>query len=137
LISEDEVSEAVSDYLRKRGFRVGWVKAGLPGFDIEAIHADGTHWLIESKGAANSKAAPAPDRRQYGNGQIFTLVGQAFLTAVSWLDREGCRGARIGIALPKTLWFDRHSAKIERVCRREGITIFRVDAMTKQVSETI
>lgn len=135
MISEDEVCNAVSSLLKQRGFRVDWVNAGQPGFDIHAIHEDGTRWVIEAKGASNSKRDPSQPVTEYGNGQIFTLVGQAFLTAVSFLEREDCRDAKIGIAVPKTKWFDIHSAKIERVCRQNQITIFRVDPVTLQVSQ--
>lgn len=135
MISEDEVTQAVVEHLKQRGFHSDWLNAGQQGFDIDAKNADGTRWLIECKGAANSKVAPSPERKEYGSGQTFSLVGQAFLTAISWLDRADCTGANVGIAIPKTKWFDEHSRKIERVCRNEGITIFRVDPVTLLVTE--
>ncbi|MDX0226776.1 hypothetical protein RWA06_02020 [Sinorhizobium meliloti] len=78
MISEDEVTKEVVDYLKRHGFHSDWVNAGRQGFDIDAKHDDGNRWLIECKGAANSKLAASPDRKEYDSGQIFSLVGQAF-----------------------------------------------------------
>lgn len=134
LISEDEVSEAVATYLISQGFSAKWIKAGQQGYDIEAWHKDGRRWVIEAKGATKSKPDSSRQPREYPNGQIFTLVAQAFLTAVSYLDKQDCAGAKVGIAVPRTKWFDTHSAKIERICRENGISIFRVDPETLSVS---
>lgn len=125
-LSEDQVCEAVSSYLKNAGFTdVNWVPAGRQGFDIACGPSD-THpgWIIEAKGGISSR--PLEKSKPYPNGSIFTVVSQAFNTATCHRDREERNGRSVGFAIPSGGWFDTHSKKLERACQELGITIFRV-----------
>ena len=127
MLSEDDVSKAVAAFLKSRGFTaVEWLPAGRSGFDISTA-GSATHkgWLIESKGAVNSKGDVAG--KPFPSGSVYTNVAQAFARAAYWRDHELNNGRSTGFAIPSTDLYDLHSRRLERACGELGITIFRVD----------
>lgn len=121
-------------WLEAKGFVVRAITSRQKGYDIDARHlTTNQRWVIEAKGATSSK----PETKRYGhdsgsNGAYFGTAA-AFHNAVSWTGRKELNDTNIGIAIPKTKWFDIHSYKLHPACEMIGITIFRV-AETGEIS---
>ncbi len=127
-VCEDEVCHLVAKWFEDNDFDVKWVRAGKRGLDIEAIHNQtGQRFIVEAKGATNSKRDSQHYGREYNQSGAYNRVSQAFWMASRWACLEQHKDANIGIALPSTYHFNNHSKPIENACRLLGIAIFRVD----------
>jgi len=127
-VCEDEVCEIIAAWFEARGFDARWIPAGKQGIDIEARHRrTGQHWIVEAKGATTSNKSSPFYGREYDQNGAYNRVSQAYWMASRWACLEQHRDTNIGIALPSTYYFDKHSRPVERACKLLGITIFRVN----------
>lgn len=123
-ITEDEVKEAVRDFLVADGFEVQVAWGRNPGVDLHAWHPDGRRFLIEAKaevGTAGAQqhnyfvgalgelvqrmdepeatyALALPDNRQYRGlvDRLPALAKRRLRLAVFWVDR-GAEGLLVAI----------------------------------------
>jgi len=109
ILSEDQVVEAVSQYLIERGYReVSRSLATEQGVDLIMSHA-GEQLYIEAKGAGSSRATSARYGKAFNAGQVFDHVAKAMLKA---LEVVAAGRARAAIAVPA----DRlHVSRIDRI----------------------
>jgi len=109
ILSEDQVVEAVSQYLSELGYRE--VRRSLvteQGVDLVMIK-DGKELHIEAKGQGSSRSTSARYGKVFNSGQVMDHVAKAMLTA---LEVVATGKHRAGIALPG----DRlHRSRIERI----------------------
>lgn len=116
---EDEVIRAVAALLRSDGWEVSHVQGKAKGLDIRADRAlTGQRLAIEAKGGAHSGADPS--------NAAFRSVAEAFMTSVAWRGQEEFGNWQIGIALPRSKWFDRHLARIDHGLIKFSISVFQV-----------
>lgn len=85
-ITEDEVKEAVRDFLTRRGFDVTVAWGRVRGIDIDARHADGRRYVIEAKAEVGKNG---PQQVNYFLGMLGELV-----------QRMDDANASYGIAIP-------------------------------------
>jgi hypothetical protein len=83
-LSEDEIKEVLSKWLKKDGWKTKVAWGRTPGIDIEAIKP-GSRWIIEAKGTGS--------RPQMRVNYFLGILGET-------LQRMDDAGARYSIALP-------------------------------------
>ena len=117
-IKEEAVVDAVATWLQEKGYSVKTARVGGQGFDIEAT-GPADRWVIEAKGGAHSGAD--------ASSAASASVGAAFMTGAAWAQREALAGVKIGIAVPRSHWFDIHVARIDKALALLNINVIRVD----------
>jgi len=131
ILSEDQVVEAVSQYLSVRGYHeVRRSLATEQGVDL-IMRKGGDELHIEAKGAGSSRSTSARYGKVFNSGQVMDHVAKAMLKALEVVATGKHRAA---IALPD----DRpHISRIERiqpVLDDLHIAVFLVDPSGNVVS---
>lgn len=99
MLTEDDVIDAVQDYLTQRGWQIiTRARASQRGEDLVA-EKDDHRVVVEAKGAGSSKAGTARFGQEFNAGQVFDHVAKAVLKALRVVTAGASQGA---IALPAT-----------------------------------
>lgn len=124
VLTEDEVIDAVRDYLVARSWRIVARATAIQRGDDLVAERDGERLVIEAKGAGSSKPGTARFGKTFNKGQVFDHVGKAVLKAM----RVVSAGAyRAGVALPGDAAHRAEVAKIRAALERLCVAVFWVD----------
>ena len=124
VLFEDDVVDAVAEYLTQHGWTIQSVAHALErGDDIDAARGD-MRLLVEAKGAGSSK----PTSRRYGkpfNGnQVGSHLGVAVVRALRWASTGAVKAT---LAFPDNEHHRTQVGAIKPALVRLGIGIFWVD----------
>jgi hypothetical protein len=124
ILTEDEVVDAVADYLARDGWEiVGVAHAHEHGDDITA-ERDGVRLVVEAKGAGSSKAGTKRFGLRFNHGQVRTHVAVAVLRM---LGVTSAGKALAAVALPDNRHHREVFGKAERSLLAAGVGVFWVD----------
>jgi hypothetical protein len=124
MLTEDEVVDAVCEWLRSDGYEITQqLLATERGFDIVA-RKDGVDLVIEAKGAGSSKAHTARHGREFDSGQVFSHVAKAVLKALRVVSKGEARGA---VAFPDNAAHRREIDQVKAALADSGVTVLWVD----------
>ena len=128
MLYEDDIVEAVRDYLQHRGFTVTQCCRSIQrGDDIIATHPSGLELCIEAKGETGSRKGSSRYGRVFTRSQVLVHVGQAFYRAAAMLQQASAgQLRRVGIALPDNEHHRERITAIEGTLERLGIVVFWV-----------
>jgi hypothetical protein len=125
MLYENDVVDAVCDYLKKQGFTIeSRCSSTERGDDIVAVRA-GIRLFLEAKGEGSAREGTARYGKCFNSGQVFDVVAKAFYRAAVMLQR-GPVGCRAGLALPDTPEFRKRVKAIDQTLTRLGFVIFWV-----------
>lgn len=123
-LTEDQVIDAVSEYLASRSWRVITRATVLQRGDDLVLERNGERLIIEAKGAGSSKIRTARYGKTFNKGQVFDHVAKAVLKALRVVT---VGEARAGVALPGDAAHRGEIAKIRSALERLDIVVFWVD----------
>jgi hypothetical protein len=124
VLAEDEVIDAVRDYLVARSWRITSRATAMQRGDELVAERDGERLVIEAKGAGSSKESTARFGKTFNKDQVFDHVGKAVLKAM----RVVSAGTdRAGIALPGDEAHRAEVARIQAALDQLGVAVFWVD----------
>ncbi len=125
ILTEDEVVDAVIDYLTQDGWEIlGVAHAHEHGDDITA-ERDGVRLIVEAKGAGSSKVGTKRFGLVFNRGQVRTHVAVAILRM---LGVTSTGTARAAVALPDNQHHRDVFGKAARSILAAGVGAFWVDA---------
>lgn len=131
MLTEDQIVDAVAQYLGTRGYEISKaLRSTERGVDIVAIkRAEPRFELhIEAKGAGSARKGSARYGSEFNSAQVFDHVAKAVLKALMVDDAaEGGVELRAGIAVPRNQLHLRHVGAVEHSLRRAGIAVFWVN----------
>lgn len=123
-LTEDQVIDAVSEYLATRSWRVITRATAIQRGDDLVVERDGERLIIEAKGAGSSKVETARYGKTFNKGQVFDHVAKAVLKALRVVTAGQ---ARAGVALPGDAAHRAEVAKIRDALARLEVAVFWVD----------
>lgn len=123
MLAEDEVIDAVRDFLVARSWRIVSRATAMQRGDDLVAERDGTRLVIEAKGAGSSKEGTARFGKTFSKGQVFDHVGKAVLKAMRVVSAGSDRA---GIALPGDAAHRAEVAKIRAALDQLGVAVFWV-----------
>jgi Holliday junction resolvase-like predicted endonuclease len=130
MLTENDVVQAVADYLRVQGYRIDkQLSTTQRGIDIEATHPQtGRVMLVEAKGGTSSKKGT----RRYGSvftrNQARSHVSVALYAAARMYESVADSNIDIALAFPDDVNHRDLLKAISRSLRALGITVFLVEA---------
>lgn len=123
-LTEDQVIDAVSEYLESRSWRVITRATAIQRGDDLVVECNSERLIIEAKGAGSSKVGTARYGKTFNSGQVFDHVAKAVLKALRVVT---VGEARAGIALPGDAAHRGEVARIRAALERLDIVVFWVD----------
>lgn len=131
MLTENDVVDAVSEYLKQRGFQIiQTCSTKQRGVDIVAEYpATKEKLLVEAKGGTSSKAGTANFGKPFTLNQVKTHVSVAFYHAAMLLQKHSNEPVRIALAFPDDELHHRRVKSIASVLGALGIIVFFVDSM--------
>lgn len=131
LVSQENVVEAVSDYLEKRSFEIEQALSSMhAGVDIIAANQDSeaAKLYVEAKGETSSKESRSMLGKPYNSAQTKDLVADALYRAAQMLaDDELAEKRRVAVAFPDTELHRKFSEPIQESLYDLDVGIFWVD----------
>lgn len=124
VLSEDQVIDAVCDYLTSRSWRIVARATAVQRGDDLVAERDGERLVIEAKGAGSSKIGTARYGKTFSKGQVFDHVGKAVLKALRVVSASDDHA---GVALPADAAHRAEAARIRTALDRLEISVFWVD----------
>jgi len=124
VLTEDEVIDAVRDFLVSRSWQIVTRATAMQRGDDLVAERDGERLVIEAKGAGSSKVGTARYGNTFNKGQVFDHVGKAVLKAMRVVSAGKHRA---GVALPGDAAHRAEVAKIRAALDRVGVAVFWVD----------
>ena len=122
--TEDQVIDAVSEYLESRSWRVITRATAIQRGDDLVVERNSERLIIEAKGAGSSKVGTARYGKTFNKGQVFDHVAKAVLKALRVIT---VGEARAGVALPGDAAHRGEVAKIRAALEWLDIVVFWVD----------
>jgi hypothetical protein len=123
VLTEDQVTEAVCDYLRTHHWTIVSRAMGkAPGVDVVA-EQQGIRLEIEAKGAGSSDPSSSRFGHSFTRGNVSTHVGEAVLKALRVIAADRALAA---IAFPDNRDHHAEVDLIRRALQRIGIIVFWV-----------
>lgn len=124
VLTEDEVIDAVRDYLVGRSWRIVSRATAVQRGDDLVAERNGERLVIEAKGAGSSKIGTARFGKTFNKGQVFDHVGKAVLKAMRVVSAGDHRA---GVALPGDAAHGAEVARIRVALDKLGVAVFWVD----------
>lgn len=124
VLTEDEVIDAVRDYLIARSWRIVSRATAIQRGDDLVAERDGERLVIEAKGGGSSKAGTARFGKTFNKGQVFDHVGKAVLKALRVVSAGEYRA---GVALPDDPAHRAEVAKVRAALDSLGVAVFWVN----------
>ena len=130
---EDEVVNAVRDYLQSEGYRIeSYANATEHGDDIVAESASGEARLyIEAKGGTSSRESSKRYGEPFTRNQVKDHVAKAFYRAAKMRQKRNGSEIKVGVAFPKNEDHKEMVGEIENAMSDLGIEVFWVDGETQ------
>ena len=128
MLTENQVVDAVCDYLTSRGYTISQRRHGRqPGDDIVAIAPSGVPLHVEAKGSTSGFGTSARAGQQFDSAQCQVHVAEAFFRAVAMRDAAPTgQIRRVAIALAALPHHDSLLARVARTLEQLEIGVFIV-----------
>ncbi|MCP4990209.1 MAG: hypothetical protein GY928_30475 [Colwellia sp.] len=127
MITENEVVEAISKYLEKKGYVIDQaLTTSQKGIDVEATHPTSGKYFVEAKGATSSRKESKRFGKPFNASQIKTHIGVALLKSFQTIQLY--KNDTVAIALPNNAG---HRTVIESMydpIKKSGIKVLMVNA---------
>jgi predicted transcriptional regulator len=133
MLTENDVITAVTDYLRKNGYKIVQVSnTRQKGHDIIA-EREGLQLFVEAKGETSSKSHTQRFGKPFDSAQVRVHVAEALYKAIATRQRDS--KALLAIAFPLTRTHERLVGAVSKVAGQLGIRVFfvRLDKTIKEV----
>ena len=129
MLSENDVIQAVCNFLKYHGYRVtSRTTTKQHGVDIVAHHEEtGNQFFIEAKGQTSSKENTKRFGKPFNSAQVKVHVAEAFYQVTSLLRKDLIGSRRIAMAFPETSIHKRYLDRIRPAICHLGIEVLLVD----------
>lgn len=125
VLTEDEVIDAVIDFLKSEGWEiVSRCTAEMCGDDIVAAR-NGDQLVVEAKGAGSSKPHTNRYGLEFNKGQVFDHVAKAILKSLRVV---GDGKARAAVAFPDNENHRKEVTQVRQALEKLGIAVFWVSS---------
>ena len=82
VLTEDQVIDAVRDYLVRRSWRIVARATAVQRGDDLVAEREGERLVVEAKGAGSSKVGTARYGKTFNKGQVFGVLGPDYVRAI-------------------------------------------------------
>jgi Holliday junction resolvase-like predicted endonuclease len=135
-MDENEIVEAVCDYLQKKGYEISKkLHTTEHGIDIVAKNRISNEVIhIEAKGGTSSRIGSRRFGKPYTSSQVFDRVAKGFYTACQMLSQNENANNKFVLAVPDTILFRKYLNSVKPAMSKLGIGALLV-SQTREISE--
>ena len=125
---ENAVVGFVCQWLKGQGYTIKQqLTTSQKGVDIIAARDFGEAWFIEAKGGSSARSGSPRHLQGFTANQLVDRVMKGFYTAAALAEAPECKGAKIGLAMPRSVTAERYVDKVKIAMSTLGISMIWVE----------